>query len=1352
MEVVGGVASVIAIIQLTGQIAKICKGYISDVKDAESDQDAIITQVENIGELLEEVDSLIKGPHKEKFIASENLQGTLTKCRKFLLDLEKNLKPTARSRFMKHLKALKWPMKKSEVERLMGNLKGLEDSIRFAIQLDQAKLVVGIDEKINLISLPVVEGAIFGSFADQHEPKCLPETRKQLLVDVDSWALGPRDKTIFWLSGAAGTGKSTISRTVATNFHGRGMLGGSFFFKRGGGDRANASKFFTTLATGLILHIPHLRPLVSRVIEKDPDIPRKSLKEQFEKLILEPLSSIPPSGLRRAVLVVIDALDECEEDRDINLIVRLLGRTRAVKEVDMRIFITSRPETPVRAGFKKIAGSYENLILQDIEESVIKSDISAFLRHEFSNIQEENDGTLPLGWPGDDTIQIITDMATPLFIVAATICRLIADPNFSPERQLQNIFKYQKRRKISKLSQTYLPIFDPLLVNRDEEEKRRILTEFREIVGTIVILESPLSRLSLSQLLGVDEDIIQRRLSAFHSVLHIPESNSEAIRTFHLSFREFLLDPQTKGETPFALEEKALHRYFARSCIAYMSRTLRKNICGLLSPGTLRENIPASVIRDKIPLSLSYACQYWIYHFVQGYEGDEGDDVVLRQFLLSYLLNWLEATSLIGIFLQNIYAIIDLESVLLEHKRQSSAELVYDIKRFIQSYQSIANDIPLQIYSSALLFSPKNSLVRKQFQGTHLGWVRLQPVVEDGWGSILHSLSFSVAPLSIALSRDNKMVAVGFEGRHMIGIFDTTSGEMLQTLYDEDMAPYSLKFSPSGNVIASRSIFSKNRVILWDLPSETVIQKLKGSLYYVSEMVFSPDGQLFALGCYPARPEESSSIDIYTTAMWTLVQSIKWTGPRVYDIDISADNALLLFMGELRIGTTLNLVIWELHSRNQVLTKKSSWGTNVKFLESGETVVVSSNASGVAFYQLESNRLELRKTWNFPSSFNYSSQFLGNDLILLLARSGGGDCEIWDIASESLAMRLSASNRKPNSVAVSPAKALLAEINGKDLNIWDLASTRAYSVDKSDKRFLDVLFRARSVSGDLLASALCWRKKTVGLWKLTPQGLELYQLFNQDKFSYENGAFSADGKLLAVFGGREMFVLKVETRDVMLRKSLKKDPMGFFACVAFSPDSSLLSTGDTNGSIAIFNLVTRQEYSLKGAEFEVLVQCLQFSPDGKLLAAGYDFKAGSSLIDSSYIELYDTSTRLLKRSIEFPFLSFETKFRFSGDGRELIIETGTRIDYMDLSSFEFRSSILADEAVWRLDESASWVMQGGEKILRIPSEYSPTRLKPGESYRGHNYNYDIAGNDIIWHHGKRLNRMILDPYDPTERE
>jgi hypothetical protein len=478
----------------------------------------------------------------------------------------------------------------------------------------------------------------------------------------------------------AGTGKSTISRTIAQTFADKGQLGASFFFKRGEGDRGGASKFWTTITAQLVLRVPPLIPHVRKAIDDNPAISGKSMREQFEKLIYQPLSKMEhnPTQISTQVLVV-DALDECEQEgQEIKTILHLASQTRHLRSVDMRIFLTSRPDLPVRLGFEKIsADAHQDVVLQDIRQDTIEHDISAFLKDEFAKIRDDyncscpSDSSLPLNWPGERIVQALAKMASPLFIFAATVCRFVGDRRWNPEEQLVTVLKHQTASQESKLDGMYLSVLDQLLVDLTDSQKQRLAREFREVVGSIVILADPLSTSSLAKLLGVSKRIVDCRLDSLHSVLSVPTNQDSPIRLLHLSFRDFLLDPE-KRKSLFWVDVRKAHELLADSCIGLLSAKLKRDICNLQAPGILAEEISDQKIKSGLSADLQYACQYWVLH-LKGSEAQLKDDDKVHKFLRQNLLYWLETLSLIGKTSEGVYAIILLESMVrVSHTLENS--------------------------------------------------------------------------------------------------------------------------------------------------------------------------------------------------------------------------------------------------------------------------------------------------------------------------------------------------------------------------------------------------------------------------------------------------------------------------------------------------------------------------------------------------------------------------------------------------------------------------------------------------------------------------------------------------------
>jgi hypothetical protein len=156
---------------------------------------------------------------------------------------------------------------------------GAQFRLNIKTRQSRRALTGSLGPETNLVNrLPYAVDAAFNSYAKQHSPFCLLNTRVDLLQEISGWADGQDESCIFWLNGLAGSGKSTIARTVASRYFNQKRLGASFFFARGGGDVGYADKFVTSIAVQLASGVPTLRRYISDAVAEHSDITNRSLR------------------------------------------------------------------------------------------------------------------------------------------------------------------------------------------------------------------------------------------------------------------------------------------------------------------------------------------------------------------------------------------------------------------------------------------------------------------------------------------------------------------------------------------------------------------------------------------------------------------------------------------------------------------------------------------------------------------------------------------------------------------------------------------------------------------------------------------------------------------------------------------------------------------------------------------------------------------------------------------------------------------------------------------------------------------------------------------------------------------
>jgi WD40 repeat protein len=173
-------------------------------------------------------------------------------------------------------------------------------------------------------------------------------------------------------------------------------------------------------------------------------------------------------------------------------------------------------------------------------------------------------------------------------------------------------------------------------------------------------------------------------------------------------------------------------------------------------------------------------------------------------------------------------------------------------------FVSILAEAPLQIYSSALVFSPGASVVRKVFIAQVPQTVEALLGRDAEWDacrSVLEGHSSSVR--AVVFSPDGQLVASA-SGDSTVRVWETATGACRHELKGHTEYVYAVVFSPDGQLVASAS--NDTTVRVWETATGACRSVLEGHSGLVSTVVFSPDGQLVA------SASDDSTVRVWETA------------------------------------------------------------------------------------------------------------------------------------------------------------------------------------------------------------------------------------------------------------------------------------------------------------------------------------------------------------------------------------------------------------------------------------------------------------------------------------------------------
>ncbi|KAF2863886.1 WD40 repeat-like protein, partial [Piedraia hortae CBS 480.64] len=706
---------------------------------------------------------------------------------------------------------------------------------------------------------------------------CLDGTRVKILADIMDWAKGSGDPKILWLNGKAGTGKSTIARTVARNLDGADVGGekcivASFFFKRSQENERNIACLVPTLAKQLAHKMPSLKISIATALRDDAELAGARMEYQFEKLLQLPFESIMQQSRRtERVILVIDSLDECGNVKGIEKIVPLLANLTKVSSVNLRVMITTRPDRTTRGLFNKMDPQLRMMMdLDGMQEESIENDLRVFFNVELAQIRDKSksQGFDDLGdsWPGESNFEALVQRSKPVFIVASTICKFIDDTN--PHRRLQEMLNQRPQKFSSHMEQTYLPILHYASLDTHGKKHPDRMQQFSNIVKPLILLEQPLSANSLAELLKCSLNDIREVLDPLRSVLHVPAENSDPIIPYHLSFREFLVDLDGEARAQFGIDEEETHRLLLDKCLDLLrgiftdrgmsGGAIEGGMCGPMCPGTSPYRISRETIREHISEAVEYAARYWPSHLIQSNPGSKELEN-LDGFLMTHFLHWIETMSWMG----EVHEVCGILNQVLTHafsKHQTHDLKVFldDAKQWIRAFANAINILPLQTYLYALIGSPSNSVLRARFKHVIERSTDICVTPNEGWNVLALSPPFIAGISSVAISEAGNTVAASLDNGYVC-LWDTNEESFRISQNVGQHSP--VIFSPDGGMLAFTS--SDYSVRVWSTQSREKMSVLPGGSSHVQCLAFSPDGSRLASG------DEDGTVRVWDTNTWS---------------------------------------------------------------------------------------------------------------------------------------------------------------------------------------------------------------------------------------------------------------------------------------------------------------------------------------------------------------------------------------------------------------------------------------------------------------------------------------------------
>ncbi|PGH11683.1 hypothetical protein AJ79_04706 [Helicocarpus griseus UAMH5409] len=1100
------------------------------------------------------------------------------------------------------------------------------------------------------------------------------EDKGGLLKDCYSWIFddpqflkwqNSKDDRLLWIKGEPGKGKTMLMIGVVDMLTDQlnGFSGLSYFFLQSSVPHLNNGvSVLRGLIWKLLFAYPHLQKYI-------PDEYGSKSKDAGKDLFQGPntfptlkmmLSSMLKDSSLETVYILVDALDEC--DRDLNRLIQWISRD-AFEPLSKAKWLLSSRHTPVIHEIFRSESQRPVLILELTEKHTHRA-VRRFIELKVEGLAKKKAY-------GDELHRnveaVLISRAESTFLWAFLVCD-----------RLDKIPRRKTMSELEKFPSGLGPFYDRML--RQIEELDEDDRDFcKQILRTVAACYRPLSLEELSSLVEVPEaevDDVRDLVELCGSLLALRD---QTIYFVHHSAKEYLLANSYVEE----------HGLILSRSLDIMSSVLRKDIYGLREPACSVDKVKLSK-HDSLARAC-YSCFYWVDHLCQidtGHENQidfrDGGDIYL--FLKTYFLYWLEALCLMGGVSGAVNMIQKLVAVFSPDQTPNLNKFVRDAERFISNHRGIIECAPLQIYSSALAFSPRASIVKRLFLDHIPTWIDHTPVVEENWSNFIQLLDHPEGVMTAAFTSDGRLATSGVSD-HVVRLWDPSTGALIQSHKRDTEGITAVAFSSDNKVV---SACDDQLIRFRDMDTGNLLR----TIHYPSEVLFlafSPNGEVLASGHFDV------TIRLWDSSTGGLKLILEGHSIRISALSFSTDGTLLASASwdtTVRIWDPLSGdTIWDLQGHPEEVR-------TVVFSPNNRHVASGSSDGTIRLWDISTG--ELANVLEGHISDVMSVAFSPEDNNILASGSGDGTVRLWDISTRATISILTGHWSSVNAISFSDdGKFLASGSEDHTVRLWD-PSLRTFE-SALEWRLGPISAAEFSLDGKIVASGS--QTGMVLLWNADGEYTRLGELsehvtalaISPDNKQVACG--SLDGVIQIWDAAERCVILTLQEGDL---EEADSQLDGFrllpISALSFSLDGKFLAYGIENEdneyfSIKIWDLSTG-ECAYFSAEESDIINALAFSSDGETLAAGFCDRT---------VRIWNLQTKDCIKCVVTPDKT--NWLSFSGDGLSLETDQGI-IELAFFGTSEIQYGPLRLPA---LSICGDWVVWQGEYKLWLPSDYRPVR-------------------------------------------